>query len=123
MINYKIIFLHGHSSNDLYDTDEDVYIVFETGEEYLVSLVTIQYVQRSIETDKFFSYADSMIIMDFKKETIRKALDSIIQDGTWIDLFYFIGMFKDKYDADFEDIVDMNDSMDDWIKLMKDDEV
>lgn len=113
MKNYKIIFVIGYKSiDDIYNDNIDVNIVFETGEVYFGTLVTIKNIQTFFNRgDSYFWSTDMLILENLRKESIMNAIEEIIKNESYFYIFDKIGeLYEDQFLwATYEELVHMND--------------
>jgi len=113
--NFKISFHLGYDSiKDVNNDNEDINIIFESGDIYSGSIITVENIKLLMEHNdySYFWLPDIFIIKDLKKDTVRNAINSTIKDDTFEQIFIKIGNIEDIYGKiSYSEILDMNDTV------------
>jgi len=120
MKKYKITFPTGYLNGygkmcNMFDYNEilDVHIVFEGGDIYYATLVTAEQIRDYYDKTKEIYYwmEDMLVIKDFEKETIRKIIKEIVDEGYYERIFCKIGVVGDENNDfySYEELIEMND--------------
>jgi len=83
MKDFKVVFPSGYNINDYYDDNIDLNIILPTGRVFFSTFFTILNIKNLIEKDNtlYFWSTDMLIVRDLKKETIKKVIFNMIDDG------------------------------------------
>ncbi|HCO67618.1 MAG TPA: hypothetical protein DIT04_07685 [Dysgonomonas sp.] len=111
MNNHKITFPLGYLDTNIFNDNVDVNIVFETGEVYFGTLITMKNIESFINRgDIYFWCTNMFIVKDLKKETIRAAILKSLFDKNFKDIFTKIGDIAHIFEGlSYNDLIDMND--------------
>ncbi|MBB1139576.1 hypothetical protein [Myroides sp. WP-1] len=109
-VKYKTIFISPFSLNHKEDDNCDINIVLETGEIYFGLLMTVKNVTTLAskrDYDGCLDMVDTIIVPNMEKETIKSALDRLIDEKRLDEVFTKIGTLKtEDFDYSFEEIND-----------------
>jgi hypothetical protein len=121
IMKYKIIFPTGYQNikANVLDSNIDVNIVFDTGDVYfgiLATTVNVQHIMQN-NNESYFWVEDLFIVKGLDKETIRKAINKVIELDIFYKIFTKIGVLGDEYfnGISFEYLPDMNNRAEDLI--------
>lgn len=99
MTAFKLLFPAPYSVHDVNNDNLDLNIVFEDGAVYFVTAFTpanLAYLMQKWDR-KYFWAADPFIVEDLHKQTLRNAIQQVIEDGYWTHIFSRIGNIQDVY--------------------------
>lgn len=106
-----------NSIKNINNDNEDIHIIFESGDVYTGSIITVDNIKELMNSNKdiYFWMPDMFIVKDLKKDTIREAINSTIEDNTFEHIFIKIGDIKDIYGEmmTYHNLIDMNNSISD----------
>lgn len=98
--DYIIAFPTGYQFASIFDADLSIYnsnidtqVIFRNKEVFFATLVTVANVQHLMDkwASNHFLVADMFIVRDLKKETIISAINAIIREGQFEEVFSRIG--------------------------------
>lgn len=111
-MEFKITFPGGDKQISKQDDNIDVHIVLETGDVFVASLFTVSNIQKLINQFNSASFwaSDMIIVKDLSYETIRNAIQEIIDDEYLQHACTHIGRIEKRYPGiTFEEIKDMTE--------------
>ncbi|MDN5285642.1 MAG: hypothetical protein JWR38_1916 [Mucilaginibacter sp.] len=111
-MDFKITFPGGYNETNKLDDNIDVHIVLKSGDVFVSSLFTLSNIQKLITQFNSVSFwaSDMIIVKDLSHETIRDAIQEIIDDEYLEHACTHIGRIEKRYPGiTFEEIPDMAD--------------
>lgn len=110
MSSFKIVFPAGYNIQNVYNDNIDINVVLPDKTVFFATFFTILNIQTLIKNDdsSYFWSEDMVLVKDLKKETIREAVSSIIEDGYLEFSFSKIGTIENVYPKKkyYEEILD-----------------
>jgi hypothetical protein len=91
MPNFKIVFPAGYQIKNYYNDNLDVNIILDSDKVFFGTLFTPMNIDFLIKGDIFFWATDMLVVRDLKKNTIRRAITKIINEGHLSNIFSEIG--------------------------------
>ncbi|WP_419700190.1 hypothetical protein [Mucilaginibacter sp. NFX135] len=111
-MNFKITFPAGYNEINELDGNIDVHIILESGDVFVATLFTLPNIQKMIAQFNSASFwaSDMIIVRSLGHETIREAIQEIIDDEYLEHACTHIGRIEKRYPGlGFEQIPDMAD--------------
>lgn len=110
-MSFKVICPGGYTVEDMYNDNIDVNIILPDERIFFATFFTIINIQDLMQKDELKEYfwaTDMVIVKDLGKETLRKAISKIIEEGYTETIFCKIGTVKTNYSETmfYEDLKD-----------------
>lgn len=109
--NYKITFPTGYNNTNIVNDNIDINVVFQTGEVYFGTLVTLDNIKSFLfRGDSYFWMSNMFIVKDLEKDTINQAITDSLLNNDFKFIFHRIGNISEVFsNLSFEELINMND--------------
>lgn len=112
MVMFKIVFPAGYIVDDVVNDNLDIRIITDDGNVYFATVFTPQNVVALMLKDGgcHFWATDMVIVIDLEKQTIRRAIGEMIDEGYLEEALTNIGTLEEQYPGkSFDQIEDFYD--------------
>lgn len=107
----KVRFPTGYQVEDVFNYNLDFHLILENGKVFYGTFFTLDNIHSLMKANQLvYFWAEDMVIMEnLRKETLRKALDNIMDDGFMKMILCEIGTIQSIYPevGSFDELVDM----------------